>query len=80
MGGTRARGDAPSARLAAARAWEGPVVGRRADWTPIGALTSCFLLTHRGQHRALNNTLPKDREAEARKVLLSASVPRRSAR
>ena len=31
-------------------------VGRRADWTPIGALTSCFLLTHRGQHRALNNT------------------------
>ena len=35
-----------------------PVVGRRADWTPIGALTSCFLLTHRGQHRALNNTLP----------------------
>ena len=25
MGGTRARGDAPSARLAAARAWEGPV-------------------------------------------------------
>ena len=23
MGGTRARGDAPSARLAAARAWEG---------------------------------------------------------
>ena len=33
-----------------------PGVGRRADWTPIGALTSCFLLTHRGQHRALNNT------------------------
>ena len=32
------------------------IVGRRADWTPIGALTSCFLLTHRGQHRALNNT------------------------
>ena len=32
------------------------LVGRRADWTPIGALTSCFLLTHRGQHRALNNT------------------------
>ena len=31
-------------------------VGRRADWTPIGALTSCFLLTHRGQHRALNNS------------------------
>ena len=31
-------------------------VGRRADWTPIGALTSCFLWTHRGQHRALNNT------------------------
>ena len=30
-----------------------PAVGRRADWTPIGALTSCFLLTHRGQHRAL---------------------------
>ena len=25
MGGPRARGDAPSARLAAARAWEGPV-------------------------------------------------------
>ena len=34
-----------------------PNVGRRADWTPIGALTSCFLLTHRGQHRALNNSL-----------------------
>ena len=33
------------------------IVGRRADWTPIGALTSCFLLTHRGQHRALNNTV-----------------------
>ena len=32
-------------------------VGRRADWTPIGALTSCFLLTHRGQYRALNNML-----------------------
>ena len=53
------------------------IVGRRADWTPIGALTSCFeqpsfcerfknqyvlvgarscFLTHRGQHRALNNT------------------------
>ena len=28
-------------------------VGRRADWTPIGALTSCFLLTYRGQYRAL---------------------------
>ena len=32
-------------------------VGRRADWTPLGALTSCFLWTHRGQHRALNNRL-----------------------
>ena len=32
-------------------------VGRRADWTPIGALTSCFLLTQRGQYRALNNRL-----------------------
>ena len=35
---------------------EGYAIGQRADWTPIGALTSCFLLTHRGQHRALNNS------------------------
>ena len=31
-------------------------VGRRADWTPIGTLTSCFLAIHRGQHRVLNNS------------------------
>ena len=46
--------DAPAAR--SGRPLPAPRVGRRADWTPIGALTSCFLLTHRGQHRALNNT------------------------
>ena len=34
MGGTRARGDAPSARLAAARAWEGlwAHAGKRGLW------------------------------------------------
>ena len=41
-------------RAACALIAEARGVGRRADWTPIGALTSCFLLTHRGQHHALS--------------------------
>ena len=51
---TRTPGSVGKAARICLSAWS---VGRRADWTPIGALTSCFLLTHRGQHRALNNSV-----------------------